>query len=143
MHLCTYAHAHLLSSPCLRLLFPSLTSCSPTDTPMHAQSDADDDERFLKACKENDLPTAKRLVTPQRVRRADEDGWQPLHWACVYGHLEVAKWLHTQGVDLNAKTNNGYTPLSYAQSNGHTAVVEWLSVSCGVKSRVSSEGMGG
>ena len=101
---------------------------TPTDTPMHAQSDADDDERFPEACKEGDLPTAKRLVTPQRVRRADEDGRQPLHWACREGHLEVVKWLHTQGVDLNAKTNFGVTPLSYAQMCGSTAVVEWLQV---------------
>ena len=95
---------------------------------MQAYGQGDDDDRFVKACEEGDLETARRLVTPQRVSRADSIGSQPLHWACDNGHLEVARWLHAEGAAIDATTNYGETPLWLAQSGGHTAVVDWLQV---------------
>eukprot|EP00966_Prymnesium_polylepis_P015474 357891-Prymnesium_polylepis.1 len=48
------------------------------------------------------------------------------------GHLEVAKWLHEEGAQLDAKRSGGFkvvddkTPLDLATRDGRTAVVAWL-----------------
>jgi hypothetical protein len=36
---------------------------------------------------------------------APQDGWSPLHWASLNGHLEVVEALLAKGADVEAKTN--------------------------------------
>jgi protein phosphatase 1 regulatory subunit 16A len=40
----------------------------------------------------------------------DLDGWQPIHAAAVWGHLDVLELLVQNGANLNARTRNGETP---------------------------------
>jgi ankyrin repeat protein len=56
------------------------------------------------------------------------DGFPVLALAAVFGHLEVAKYLHEKGGDVNAVSTNssGYTALTGAVASGHSAIVEWL-----------------
>jgi ankyrin repeat protein len=63
----------------------------------------------------------------------NNDGWQPIHYACSNGHLEVVKWLAARdGVSLTAEDNDGWQPIHYACSNGHLEVVKWLAQQDGV-----------
>ena len=46
------------------------------------------------ACLAGDLAIAQRVVSQgaARANAATNGGIQPIHFACVYGHLEVAQW---------------------------------------------------
>ena len=35
----------------------------------------------------------------------------PMHWAADFGHVEVLRYLHSKGGNVNAKDNFGITPL--------------------------------
>ena len=56
------------------------------------------------------------------------DGFPVLALAAVFGHIEVAKYLHDKGGDVNAVSTNPsrYTALTGAVASGHSAIVEWL-----------------
>jgi len=45
--------------------------------------------------------------------------WTPLHVACFYGSLKVAKFLLSKRVVFNSVDRNGKTPLNLAEENGH------------------------
>lgn len=61
-------------------------------------------------------------------RALSSDGFPVVALACVFGHLEVARYLAAQGADVNAPASNatGYTALTGAVTSGHTPVVQWL-----------------
>jgi ankyrin repeat domain-containing protein 17 len=50
----------------------------------------------------------------------------PLMEASQEGHLELVRYLLTQGADVNATTTTGDSALTYACENGHTDVAELL-----------------
>ena len=50
----------------------------------------------------------------------------PLYWACLNGHLEVAKVLVAAGALVNCPNCMQATPLHAAVSNGHLQVMEFL-----------------
>ena len=55
-----------------------------------------------------------------------EDGRNPIHFAAVYGHLEIVKNLAKFADVPNAPDNNGTTPIHYAALEGHLEIVEFL-----------------
>ena len=44
-------------------------------------------------------------------------------WACAGGHIEVAKWLLTQGASMHAREDRAFL---YACSKGHLRLAKWL-----------------
>ena len=57
----------------------------------------------------------------------DNDGWTPIHYAAVQGHLEMIRLLMTStDANLNAQTNSGYTPSDIARLHGHLELEEEL-----------------
>ncbi|UPL00630.1 hypothetical protein LCI18_011564 [Fusarium solani-melongenae] len=56
----------------------------------------------------------------------DEDGRQPLHFACLRGHRDTADLLLQRGADIDARGNDRATPLDDACFKGHKDVVELL-----------------
>jgi hypothetical protein len=60
------------------------------------------------------------------VHAKDNDGWTPLHIACMNGHAEVVKALLEKGAEMHAKSNSGYTPLRCACLNGHHDIAAML-----------------
>ena len=55
-----------------------------------------------------------------------KDKWTPLHFAARDGHVDVAKVLLQNGVDLNAATKYKDTALHTAAEKGHFDIVKVL-----------------
>lgn len=83
-----------------------------------------------EAAASGDLARVKELVErdPSLANSYSPDGFPVLALAAVFDHLEVAKYLHAKGGNLNAVATNGsgYTALTGAVASGHTDVVKWL-----------------
>lgn len=53
-------------------------------------------------------------------------GSTPLHFACLYGHEDIAALLISEGADIRATCNGGGMALDCACSGGHLAIVNLL-----------------
>ena len=59
----------------------------------------------------------------------DNDGWTPIHYAAVQGHLEMIRLLMTStDANLNAQTNFGDSPTDIARQYGQLEIVEVLNM---------------
>jgi ankyrin repeat protein len=83
------------------------------------------DRELIEAAKENNLPEVSRLLSVGAdVNAKDSTERTPLHWACLFGHVQVFIELLEHGADIEATTRfAGWTPLHNACFNGHLAVV--------------------
>ena len=94
-------------------------SCTNWNTKAFAE--AADVARWDACIKDGADPAAK-----------DDDGWTPLHWAAVLGHVSVVEALLNTEVLSNAEalqnacTTFNRTPLHWAASLGHADVVAAL-----------------
>jgi len=68
---------------------------------------------------------------PEVTQGYSPDGFPILALAAVFGHEEVARYLLSQGADVNAvaKNGSGYTALTGAVASGHEAIAKWLAES--------------
>jgi ankyrin len=57
------------------------------------------------------------------ISKKDDMQCTPLHHAARFGFVEVARWLLTQGADVNAKAYNDFTPLHLTR---HPEIVKLL-----------------
>ena len=57
-----------------------------------------------------------RLFWGNAYTSAEEERLTPLHLAAKYNHVEVVKYLISQGADVNAETTWGNTPLDLANN---------------------------
>jgi len=73
------------------------------------------------------LETMKWLVENGHADLKEKDlhKYTALHYACIEGELQCAKWLIEQGLDPNEKATN-YTPLHLAVYNGNFELAKWL-----------------
>ena len=55
-----------------------------------------------------------------------EDDLTSMLMAARYGHLQIVKYLHENGVDINSKNNKNESALFLASFNGHFQVVKYL-----------------
>ncbi|KAF8063061.1 AKR2A [Scenedesmus sp. PABB004] len=69
---------------------------------------------------------ARRTRADARGVRAGAQVRTPLHWACGYNHLEIAKMLIDEGAALDARDSKENTPLHYAAGYGRGRMVELL-----------------
>jgi uncharacterized protein len=65
---------------------------------------------------------------PDLVREWSPDGFTALHFACYFGHPDIARLLLERGSDIDPPSRNelGVTPLQSASSGGHVHAVELL-----------------
>ena len=77
------------------------------------------------------------------------DGWQPIHFACQHGHLEVVQWMvdeqHVSPVlmvreSLVWNTDRSEQPIHLACEAGHLNIVQCLVTKYGVAVDVPSKG---
>ena len=61
------------------------------------------------------------MKTPQ-----DQVGWMPIHHAACTGQLEICKFIHEKGNNLNPLSNGGRTPLTIAVTKGHFEVSRFI-----------------
>ena len=81
-------------------------------------------EDLIKAVERGDTIEVKRLLEAGAdVNAKNEFGSTPLHWACVYGRLEIARLLLEHGANVNASQQRGGTPLDLACLYQETSIV--------------------
>jgi hypothetical protein len=84
----------------------------------------------LHHCAENGLTSSvKRLLSIRNINvnvKDDWNGWTPLHWAALKGHIEIARLLLQNGAEVNAKDYDGRTPLHFAASQGKVDILHLL-----------------
>jgi ankyrin repeat protein len=59
----------------------------------------------------------------QDVNAGDAEQRTPLHYACGFNHLEIAKMLIDEGAKLEVLDSKGNTPLHYAAGYGRPQLV--------------------
>ena len=85
------------------------------------------DARLFGAVTTGDLAAARAAVADGvSVWVQDDYGEEPLRYACYYGHLDIAQWLHSAGASLHATNERGQTPLHIACWHGHLEIAQWL-----------------
>lgn len=76
------------------------------------------------------LPRVRKLVESDASAAAafSPDGFPVMALAAVFGHEEVARYLHSKGADVNAISRNatGYTALTGAVASNHVSITRWL-----------------
>lgn len=83
-----------------------------------------------EAAAAGDLARVRELVEKDAAlaRSYSPDGFPVVALAAFLGNLEIAKYLHTKGADINAAATNGsgYTAMTGAVTSGHAEIVKWL-----------------
>ena len=78
-------------------------------------------------------------------RKVDKNGNSPMHWAAIYGHLEIVQFLyHECGAhnDLRKQNSAGFSPLRIALIRGHFNVVYWCVLNKALSPRDDVDGGG-
>jgi ankyrin repeat protein len=78
----------------------------------------------LWAALRNQLPTLQALAA--RGGALQPEGWTPLHYAASGDAPDVARWLLSQGVTVDARSPNGRTPLMQAARFASEEVIDML-----------------
>jgi len=95
-----------------------------------------------QAIEDNDVAQVKFVLRFEKVKINDQDENQmtALHWACVYGRLEIVALLLDNGADIEMKDSKGWTALHFAANSGYLDVVELLLASCADVEATSNDG---
>jgi len=85
------------------------------------------------AAQEGDLVKVKMILAknPESIHIKDQNGWTPLHAACFGGHLDIVKFLISEGADINALSDAMNTTLhwaihSYSDPQNKKEIIEFL-----------------
>ncbi|XP_021431458.2 poly [ADP-ribose] polymerase tankyrase-2 isoform X1 [Oncorhynchus mykiss] len=83
---------------------------------------------IFEACRNGDVESVRRLVTPENVNSRDTAGRKstPLHFAAGFGRRDVVDYLLQNGANVHARDEGGLVSLHNACSFGHSEVVNLL-----------------
>ena len=96
-----------------------------------SESSADLSGQLIRASKDGDLGKVKYLVKvkhvdPHSCRGGGYDN-TPLHWASLYGHLDIVRYLvEEQQCDVKCRNKHENTPLHDAAMGGRLDIVQYL-----------------
>jgi len=83
-----------------------------------------------EAAAAGNLARVKEIVeaNPGVAKSYSPDGFPVLALAAAFGHEDVARYLHSEGADINAIATNGtaYSALTGAVASGHASIAQWL-----------------
>lgn len=145
------AHSRIISSPAARSLSPGATRYAPRVTnvigsppKMMIDCEAMEMERIMalsstininkcdlfKYSKLGDLNRVKCIIYHKRklvrARNHRDRCLTALHYACMYGHRDVAEFLILYGACVDAKSEDSNAPIHYAAYRGYTEIVMLL-----------------
>eukprot|EP00308_Calcidiscus_leptoporus_P013124 CAMPEP_0119375742 /NCGR_PEP_ID=MMETSP1334-20130426/36588_1 /TAXON_ID=127549 /ORGANISM="Calcidiscus leptoporus, Strain RCC1130" /LENGTH=214 /DNA_ID=CAMNT_0007394123 /DNA_START=27 /DNA_END=668 /DNA_ORIENTATION=- len=95
--------------------------------PIRSGRASPESQTFRNACRLGDFEDVRELFTLERAHMMDSDGRQAMNAAVLYGALEVAKWLHENGVGLDHTIHSGETLMHDACELGKLDTIRWLS----------------
>eukprot|EP00008_Paramoeba_atlantica_P003048 CAMPEP_0201487896 /NCGR_PEP_ID=MMETSP0151_2-20130828/16220_1 /ASSEMBLY_ACC=CAM_ASM_000257 /TAXON_ID=200890 /ORGANISM="Paramoeba atlantica, Strain 621/1 / CCAP 1560/9" /LENGTH=135 /DNA_ID=CAMNT_0047873065 /DNA_START=44 /DNA_END=451 /DNA_ORIENTATION=+ len=102
-------------------------------------AEAEEKSGFPWAVRTGDLKGVQNSVEKEgadvNMVSQDTNARTPMHWAADFGHVEVLKYLHAKGGNINAKDAFGITPLLAAVYESHEDAVKFL-VSAGADKSV-------
>ena len=79
------------------------------------------------AANKGQLKQVEILLDRGAMIKSTVDGYSPLHYACLQGHLSVVQKLSNRHpLQINLCTKNKDTPLHLAGRNGHATIVKYL-----------------
>ena len=79
------------------------------------------------AADKGQLKQVEILLDRGAMIKSTIDGYSPLHYACLQGHLNIAKKLSERHpFQINLSTHNKDTPLHLAARSSHAAIVKFL-----------------
>ena len=58
--------------------------------------------------------------------KGDENGFTPLHWACLGGDVKIVEFLLDNRADIDAVNNRGEPPIFWAVIKGHALAVRCM-----------------
>ena len=83
---------------------------------------------IARAARSGNVPAIGLLVAlGANVNAPDVNGWRPVHYATLFGHLEALISLQEHGADISAEDNEGVRPIHRAAQMGDTAILDWFS----------------
>ncbi|KAI0428213.1 hypothetical protein F5Y09DRAFT_349748 [Xylaria sp. FL1042] len=107
--------------------------------------------KLLRACKNGRSQEVSELIyhdlkcltwlpdQPYSANSIKFNGFQPIHWAVVGGHIEIIRTLLNNGVDFYSRTLQGWSPLHLAALFGRFVTMKWL-IEYATEKRMSSYG---
>ncbi|MGO9122044.1 MAG: TerB N-terminal domain-containing protein [Desulfomonilaceae bacterium] len=97
-------------------------------SPLYASRTNTSGSQLLVAARSGDVAAVQKALRQKAdINVKGPDGWTPLMWAAVTGHVEVVRLLLDSGAEVNvAAKKSGDTALILAALKGHTEVVRLL-----------------
>lgn len=110
------------------MMFPILKTILIAILVVHLSPVLAAEETIFEAAKNGDLEAVQSILgeDPSRLGAVDDQKYTPLHWACIRGQWDVAKFLIEKGADLNAVGGDGGTPLNWAVHNDNVEMIKLL-----------------
>ncbi|KAF5962343.1 Het6 heterokaryon incompatibility protein [Fusarium bulbicola] len=93
------------------------------------QVEIENETPLIAACREGHLDTVNLLLENMAdANFSDNDGWTPLHWACLRNKGRVVeRLLQVDGLNINAiEKNENWTPLNLAARKRHVSILSQL-----------------
>ncbi len=83
---------------------------------------------LFQAIYNDDLQTIISILTqhPKIINSKDKKGDTPLTQACIFGNIEIVKFLLENNASINSSNNCGHTPLINACKSGKFDIVKLL-----------------
>ncbi|KAJ8127244.1 hypothetical protein O1611_g6395 [Lasiodiplodia mahajangana] len=82
--------------------------------------------KLLRACKDGRNEEVSELIPYDLECASWINGFRPIHWAAVGGHIEVIHTLLENGADLHSRTFKGWSAIHLAAFFGRFMTMKWL-----------------
>jgi len=99
-----------------------------------------DDEGIVEAARNGNFETVQAILArdSSQLGATDDDGYTPLHWACMRAHWDIARYLIERGADVNAVGGDGGTPVNWAAHHDNVGIIQ-LMVEKGARLNVQNQ----